>query len=91
VHGWSATPTRDLVAYVLGVTPDRPGFTRARIAPRPGPLRELAGAVPTPHGLLEVRITGAEAQIDSPIPVVVVREDGSELELDAGTSKVTLR
>ena len=91
VHGWSATPTRDLVAYVLGVTPDRPGFTRARIAPRPGPLHELAGALPTPHGLLEVRITGAEAQIDSPVPVVLVREDGSELELDAGTSKVTLR
>ena len=91
VHGWSASPTRDLVAYVLGITPDRPGFTRARIAPRPGPLREIAGAVPTPHGLLKVRITGAEAQIDSPVPVVLVREDGSELELDAGTNKVTMR
>jgi hypothetical protein len=22
VHGWSACPTRDLVAYVLGITPD---------------------------------------------------------------------
>ena len=31
VHGWSSTPTRDLVAYVLGITPDEPGF-----APRAG-------------------------------------------------------
>jgi alpha-L-rhamnosidase len=91
VHGWSSTPTRDLVAYVLGLTPDQPGFTQARVAPRPGPLRELAGAVPTPHGLLEARISGAEAEIDSPVPVLVVREDGSEVALDAGAHKVTVR
>jgi alpha-L-rhamnosidase len=91
VHGWSATPTRDLVAYVLGITPDQRGFTRARIAPRPGPLQEIAGAVPTPHGLLEVRISGGEAQIDSPVPVLLVRADGSEVELGAGSNKVTVR
>jgi alpha-L-rhamnosidase len=91
IHGWSACPTRDLVAYVLGITPDRPGFARARIEPRPGRLDELAGAVPTRHGMLEVRITGSDAEIHSPVPVVVVREDGSEIELDAGTHKVTVR
>lgn len=91
VHGWSSTPTRDLVAYVLGVTPDQPGFTRARVAPRPGSLREIAGAAPTPHGLLEVRISGGEAEIDSPVPVRLVREDGTEATLDAGTHKVPVR
>jgi hypothetical protein len=54
-------------------------------------LDELAGAVPTGHGMLEVRITGSDAEIHSPVPVVVVREDGSEIELDAGTHKVTVR
>jgi Bacterial alpha-L-rhamnosidase C-terminal domain len=63
-------PTRDLVAYVLGITPDQPGFTRVRVAPRSGPLHEIAGAVPTPHGLVEVRITGTEAEINSPVPAV---------------------
>jgi hypothetical protein len=91
VHGWSSTPTRDLVAYVLGITPDRPGYERVRVAPRPGRLRELAGAVPTPHGPVEVRISGAEAAIDSPVPVLLVREDGSEAELPAGTHTVTFR
>ena len=91
VHGWSATPSRDLVAYVLGVTPDLPGFARARVAPRLGSLREAAGAVPTPHGPVEVRVSGAEAHIDSPVPVLVVREDGSEVELEAGVHKLTVR
>ncbi|HEY6593351.1 MAG TPA: family 78 glycoside hydrolase catalytic domain [Asanoa sp.] len=91
VHGWSCTPTRDLVAYVLGITPDEPGYARVRIAPRLGPLREAAGAVPTPHGPVEVRISGAEAEIDSPVPARLVRDDGSRVELEAGTHRVTVR
>jgi alpha-L-rhamnosidase len=91
VHGWSSTPTRDLVWYVLGITPQEPGFARVRVAPKPGRLRELAGAVPTPHGLVEVRITGSEAHISSPVPVVVVREDGAETERPPGTHRVTVR
>lgn len=91
VHGWSSTPTRDLVSYVLGVTPDEPGFTRVRIAPRPGRLTQLAGAVPTPHGLVEVRVTGSDAHISSPVPVVVVREDGEETVLPPGSHHVTVR
>jgi alpha-L-rhamnosidase len=91
VHGWSSTPTRDLVAYVLGITPDRPGYERVRVAPRPGRLDELAGAVPTPHGPVEVRISGRLADIDSPVPVLVVRADGTEEELPAGRHRVAVR
>jgi alpha-L-rhamnosidase len=91
VHGWSSTPTRDLVAYVLGVTPAEPGYARVRVAPRLGPLGEAAGAVPTPHGLVEVRVSGGEAVVDSPVPVLVIREDGSRVELPAGTYPVQVR
>jgi alpha-L-rhamnosidase len=91
VHGWSSTPTRDLVWHVMGVTPAEPGYRRVRVAPRPGRLREAAGAVPTPHGLIEVRISGAEAEIDSPVPLVVVHEDGTETELAAGQHRATIR
>jgi len=45
----------------------------------------------TPHGLVEVRASGADADIDSPVPVLVVREDGTEVELVAGTHRVTVR
>jgi alpha-L-rhamnosidase len=91
VHGWSSTPTKDLVWYVLGVTPAEPGYRRVRVAPRLGQLRECAGAVPTPHGLIEVRITGSEAEIDSPVPIVVVHEDGTETELATGKRRATIR
>jgi alpha-L-rhamnosidase len=91
VHGWSSTPTKDLVWYVLGVTPAEPGYRRVRVAPRLGRLRECAGAVPTPRGLIEVRISGSEAEIDSPVPIVVVHEDGTETELAAGQRRATIR
>jgi Bacterial alpha-L-rhamnosidase 6 hairpin glycosidase domain/Alpha-L-rhamnosidase N-terminal domain/Bacterial alpha-L-rhamnosidase C-terminal domain/Bacterial alpha-L-rhamnosidase concanavalin-like domain len=91
VHGWSSTPTRDLVWYVLGVTPAEPGYRRVRVAPRLGRLRECAGAVPTPHGLIEVRVSGSDAEIDSPVPIVVVHEDRTETELAAGQARATIR
>jgi alpha-L-rhamnosidase len=88
VHGWSASPTRDLVAYVLGITPDQPGFTQVRVAPRSRPLHEIAGAVPTPHGLVEVRITGTEAEINSPVPAV---DGGHRPGRPGGTTRLRQR
>jgi alpha-L-rhamnosidase len=90
VHGWSATPARDLVVYILGVSPAEPGFTRARVAPRLGALAGAAGAVPTPHGFLEVRIAGGEVEIESPVPVTFVRDDGSEHALESGATRIRL-
>jgi alpha-L-rhamnosidase len=91
VHGWSSTPTRDLVSYVLGITPAEPGFSKVRVAPRLGRLREAAGAVPTPHGFVEVLITGAEANIQSPVPVILVHEDGTDVQLPAGQQRAPVR
>ena len=91
VHGWSSTPTRDLVWYVLGITPAEPGYRQVRVAPRLGRLREAAGAVPTPHGLVTVRVSGAEVEIDSPVPAIVVHENGTETELEAGHRRATIR
>lgn len=90
VHGWSSTPARDLVAYVLGITPDLPGYRRARIAPRPGRLTELAGAVPSPFGPIEVSLTGSRVHINCPVPSRFVRPDGQEIELPAGTHEVDM-
>ena len=73
-HGWGSTPTRDLLVRTLGVLPAEPGFTRARIAPRLGPLAWARGAVPTPEGLLRVAIDAARIEIESPVPF--------ELDLD---------
>ena len=67
-HGWSSTPTRDLVQRVLGVTPAEPGFGVARVEPCLGDLEWAEGAVPTPAGLLHVEVRSGTLTVDSPIP-----------------------
>ncbi len=67
-HGWSCTPTRDILIYTLGVTPAEPGFTRAHVAPRLGRLAWAKGSLPTPSGVLSLEVSPAGLQIDSPIP-----------------------
>jgi hypothetical protein len=84
VHGWSCTPTKDLIFYTLGVTPAEPGYTVARIAPRLGKLAWAKGSVPTPHGLIHVEVTGTAVTIASPVAVVVDLPDQTPLHLAAG-------
>jgi alpha-L-rhamnosidase len=71
VHGWSCTPTKDMIFYTLGVTPAEPGYTTARIAPNLGDLEWAEGKVPTPHGLISVRVEPGRVQVDSPVPVII--------------------
>ena len=68
VHGWSCTPTRDMVFYTLGVTPAEPGYTTARIAPHLGKLAWAKGSVPTPHGLISVSVNANQVTVKSPVP-----------------------
>lgn len=70
-HGWSSTPTADLVRFVLGITPAEPGYAAVRVAPRLGGLEWARATVPTPHGpiTVEARADGT-VDIDSPVPVI---------------------
>jgi hypothetical protein len=90
-HGWSATPTRDLCMHTLGVTPAEPGFARARVAPRPGFLQWVKGAVPTPHGLLSVEMRDAEVTVDSPVPFDFDPGSGSVEHHSAGRHRLRWR
>jgi alpha-L-rhamnosidase len=89
VHGWSCTPTRDMVFYTLGVTPDEPGYARARIAPRLGRLAWARGTVPTPHGLISVETSADSTIVDSPVPIVVDLEGQPPRTLAAGHHEVS--
>lgn len=70
-HGWSSTPTADLVRFVVGITPAEPGYASVRVAPNLGGLDWARATVPTPHGpiTVEARADGT-VTIDSPVPVV---------------------
>ncbi|MFJ9590431.1 alpha-L-rhamnosidase-related protein [Streptomyces acidicola] len=90
-HGWSSTPTRDLVRYVLGVRPGSAGFETAVIAPRPNGIRELSGAVPTGRGLIQVSISGIDVAVHSPVPFRFEPPCGDTAPLPAGDHKLSLR
>jgi alpha-L-rhamnosidase len=67
-HGWSSTPTRDLIQRVLGVTPAEPGFAVAAIDPELGPLQWARGAAPCPAGMIAVEVEPDTVTVDSPVP-----------------------
>ena len=70
-HGWSSTPTRDLVVHTLGIAPAEPGYAAVRVAPALGDLDWARAVVPTPHGPVTVEAhADGTLEIDSPVPVV---------------------
>jgi hypothetical protein len=72
-HAWSASPTYDLVAYVVGVRPAAPGYASVVVDPYLGPLRRAAARVPTPRGWVSVRVEGDDVNIGAPDGMAVTR------------------
>jgi hypothetical protein len=56
-HAWSAHPNYGLLATVLGVRPDAPGWRSVRVAPALGPLQRASGRIPHPRGEIDVSLT----------------------------------
>jgi hypothetical protein len=50
----------------------------------------LAGAVPTPHGLVRVEVEHGQVRVDSPVPVRFVSLSGEKSFAAAGHSEFTL-
>lgn len=89
-HGWSSTPTRDLIVYTLGVSPGEAGYATVRVAPRLGDLDWARGVVPTPHGEVTVEVRGKDVTVSSPVPVELVDREGNATRHDAGEVTATL-
>jgi alpha-L-rhamnosidase len=88
-HGWSSCPAHDLVSYVLGITPDAPGYARARIAPCPGDLAQMAGSVPHPAGMIHLSLNKGQLHIACPVPFTLVLK-GRTQDLPAGQFDTTI-
>ena len=91
-HGWSSTPTWDLVTHTLGISPAAPGYASVRVDPHLGDLDWARAVVPTPHGpiTVEARADGT-VEIDSPVPWSEQRcPDGRDVvSADADGARVT--
>ena len=53
-HGWRGTPLYQMSTRILGIKPIAPGFEKISIRPVIAGLDWAKGAVPTPHGKVEV-------------------------------------
>ncbi len=53
-HAWQCTPTYQMSARVLGVSPQAPGYRQIRIQPSVCDLKWAKGSIPTPRGNVKV-------------------------------------
>jgi hypothetical protein len=89
-HAWQCTPTYQMSARILGVTPATPGYQEIKVQPRVADLRWVKGRIPTPHGDVKVnwrRDSGRfhlDVQIPSGTLAIVILPDGSEHRIAAG-------
>ncbi|QCR24693.1 alpha-L-rhamnosidase C-terminal domain-containing protein [Pontibacter sp. SGAir0037] len=86
-HAWSASPLIDFLAIVCGIEPASPGFATVRIAPHPGPLKEIKGKMPHPLGIIEVTL---KRKGSSGIAVEVILPEGLTGEFIWNNEKVNL-
>jgi len=94
-HGWSTGPTSFLTETILGVRPTGAGFKIVEIAPHLGDLTWAEGDVPTPNGLIHVRVDrkGDSVTADVKLPAHVsatISLGGKSLKADqAGVFQLT--
>jgi glycogen debranching enzyme len=66
-HAWAgAAPVMAISPGVLGIDPVEPGYRVCSVAPQHCGLEWVKGAVPTPHGLIEIEWRGATGEVKIP-------------------------
>ncbi len=75
-HGWSSGPTAWLAENILGIRDPHDGYKTVTIAPQLAALDWARGSVPTPHGIISIRIEKGK---------------GVALDLPPGVEKATVR
>lgn len=55
-HGWSGGALTLLMQYVAGIEPLEPSYTTFSVRPMLGHLKHVEAKVPTPHGIIQIKI-----------------------------------
>jgi alpha-L-rhamnosidase len=64
-HAWGASPLYLLGKYYLGVKPTSPGYATYNVEPVLGGLQWMEGKVPTPNGVVDLRVDTKRITIKS--------------------------
>lgn len=89
-HGWSSTPTRDLIVHVLGVEPLGLADDTYRIAPARTGERWMHATVPTAAGPMRVLVEDTALTVETPVPVRIETWTGDVLRRPPGHHRVDL-
>ncbi len=95
-HAWGASPNIEFFRILLGIDSDAPGFTKVRISPSLGELKEVSGTMPHPAGSITAsykldRKNKLTASITLPNGVTgTFVWKGKEYELKGGNQEITV-
>lgn len=54
-HAWGASPNIEIFRTILGIDSDAPGFSKVRIEPHLGTIKNISGEIPHPNGKIGVK------------------------------------
>ena len=54
-HAWGSSPNIEFFRTILGIDSDAPGFSKVKIEPHLGDIKNISGEMPHPNGKLSVR------------------------------------
>ncbi|MCD7712124.1 MAG: glycoside hydrolase [Firmicutes bacterium] len=56
-HAWGSSPNIEFFRIILGIQSDAPGFSKVRISPSLGNLKQVSGSIPHPSGSITAEYT----------------------------------
>jgi hypothetical protein len=94
-HAWGSSPNIELFRTVLGIDSDAPGFSKVKIEPHLGTLKNINGEMPHPNGKISVQYNYVKGKIRA---VIILPEKtpgtlswkGKSYPLQPGKNEFTL-
>tara|TARA_R110000764_G_scaffold175707_2_gene262038 strand:+ start:10665 stop:13139 length:2475 start_codon:yes stop_codon:yes gene_type:complete len=94
-HAWGSSPNVEFFRILLGIDSDAPGFTKVRIEPHLGNIKEIGGEMPHPEGKISVQYKNLKNKLET---VIILPANttgtfiwkGQQHELKSGTNNLSL-
>jgi hypothetical protein len=66
-HAWGSSPNIEFFRTILGIDSDAPGFSKVKIEPHLGDIKNISGEMPHPNGNLSVRYSNKNGKWNNEI------------------------
>jgi hypothetical protein len=95
-HAWGSSPNIELFRIVAGIDSDAPGFSKVKIEPHPGPLKNIDAYMPHPKGKISFnyqQMPGGNSKFMIELPSSVTGKfiwKGKQFDLHGGKNQFEL-